>query len=382
MASENTASPLTCNIDGLECVFKLLDLSDLLQCRLVCKLWHLSLGHIDHIRRTLCCRLPIDDVFWIRCEDEAMHVCPRPADAGPSTPCWKSSFPSSRTRYISECKLAASTHGLLCLQVRCKNATQVLVVCNPISGTHKFLSQLTCIDTVESVGMHYNCVTKKYIILAIGTKDKSSKTYCHENGDAVKKPFFVSHVEVYDSQVGNWEYHSHFITDEGVRRGNIAWWQGQFHITVQKAGGVVHLLAYNMTKKQWIDSQVEGLQKHFYSPVLFTWRDLLVCKFERTLGGTIYFKVNQRARSLPNSVTQCKMVWTPLSFDTVKKASSLHIATHKGYGSDSIQVCLFDPHFFTPNEALFTSQQEDIICCKLWGNVECFSFTPCQSAKI
>ncbi|KAI5073969.1 hypothetical protein GOP47_0011982 [Adiantum capillus-veneris] len=297
--STERASNNFITVDLLRRIFdRLLGLPDVLQCRLVCKLWHLSVGDIDHIWRTLCCLTPlqpVDNVFWLRPEVQDMHVCPgsaaEQAGTGLTGTCWQSSFslpPNQHRKVRIHCKLVASAHGLLCLQLIQEpkewgySPISSLIVCNPVARTHKVLPQLTCIEAVESIGMHYSPVTKSYIIIAMGTGETGAG-YFHDNGNPVKKPFYISHVEIYHSEKGFWEYHSHFITDTQVKKGNISWWQGQFHLIVLKPGGKLQLLAYDMATKQWVDSKVRALEIVFSIPVIFPWRDLLVCEFKSSV---------------------------------------------------------------------------------------------------
>ncbi|MCO5577962.1 hypothetical protein L7F22_031799 [Adiantum nelumboides] len=398
---ESTSNSIACNADVLRHICKFLGLIDVLKCRLVCKLWHLSLKDVDHIRHTFCCltQLPSENhVFLLRPEVVDMHVCPRPA-ATNASPCWKHSLHLRRPWY-SQWAVAASAHGLLCVQ-----SASTFLVCNPVTGTHKILPQLSFIKNVESVGMHYNLLRKSYIILVIGVNRSSSKTYFHDNKDPVKQPYYVSHVEIYNSQVGFWEHHSHFIADTKVRKGNVAWWEDQFHLIVRKEGGLIQMLAYDMAQKQWIDCEVEAPEKEFRPPSLFVWDGTLVCRIEGFYGfGDVYWKLDHwttslvRREQLPGiesrveanfaphkfctDVSKCdKRAWKPLHLQS-EKGNALHVAIHKTSTWDELVVCMFDPYAFTPRETSVTSSQHDIILCKRQISVPCFAFTPCHSAKV
>lgn len=352
------------SIDGglagvvIDNVFKRLPLSDVVQCRLVCKDWR-DILDIDKIEQNLCCLVVSHGEIWLKPENIHKHVCPSKES---SIWCSTVDFPEVQKEH----RLMASAHGILCFL--CGSG---LVVYNPATKEQRILPHMKRITGIDAVGMHFNRAQNCYTILATGKGWQIGNSNRGEGTrKALKDPYYYAAVEVFESRRGTWEHHCEFHTDSCVKKGRIAWWEGQFHWIVNPAGkGAMELVAYDMQGKKWDKCQTENITcfGHIGVPDMWVWKDSLFCK---ELWGTRTFAMEAG-----------KKVWKQVKVTGVK---SMLIAAHQEEGRHrKLCVCIYDPYSNGPEENHLLSSRRYLVHKELQLQPSHrFPYTPCLSAQV
>ncbi|KAF9599795.1 hypothetical protein IFM89_001741 [Coptis chinensis] len=167
----------------------------------------------------------------------------------------------------SQVLLLASSGGLLCFRNR-NSDYPTLIVCNPVTSTHRVLPDLPQVRYIDIVGMVAS--GDYYKILITGTTEPTSN-------DSI--------TEVYDSRTGVWEQHS--CSEEEFLffwyEVHAIWHDGFFYClaTPLNTSQGYRLIAYDMEKRVWIDLNVKMPFGDIRCP------SLLICKGKLYLAGKI-----------------------------------------------------------------------------------------------
>lgn len=163
----------------------------------------------------------------------------------------------------------ASSDGLVCFRNR-NSDYPTLIVCNPVTSSHKVLPEMPQIRYIDIVGMVTDRSAGSYKILVTGTTEPTST-------DSI--------TEVYDSKTGQWVHHcqsrQQFL--QFWFEVHAIWHNGFFYClaTPVNTSQGHRLIAYNFKKRNWIDLNVKMPSGDVRCP------SLVVCQGKLLLTGKI-----------------------------------------------------------------------------------------------
>lgn len=243
-----------------------LPISSVFRCRCVCKQWNKLLTSNPFLQ--LWNQISPRDLWFL-----VYHTCRIVAAYSPTSQKWNNLPLYDRCSLdSSQVLLLASSGGLLCFRNR-NSDYPTLIVCNPVTSSHRILPEMPQVRYIDIVGMV--ATTKgvgidSYQILVTGTNEPAS---------------IESITEVYDSRTGVWEHHC-CSNQEFLQfwyEVHAIWHDGFFYClaTPLNTSQGYRLIAYDMEKRFWIDLNVKMPFGDIRCP------SLLICQGKLYLAGKI-----------------------------------------------------------------------------------------------
>ncbi|XP_077213400.1 F-box/kelch-repeat protein At5g15710-like [Tasmannia lanceolata] len=169
----------------------------------------------------------------------------------------------------SQVLLLASSGGLLCFRNR-NSDYPTLIICNPVTSSHRILPEMPQIRYIDIVGMVADKPSGSYRILVTGTSEPA----CSE-----------SITEVYDSRTGEWAHHCRSGQEflQFWYEVHAIWHAGFFYClgTPVNTSLGYRLIAYDLEKRNWVDLNVRMPPGDLRCP------SLVICKGRLLLAGKI-----------------------------------------------------------------------------------------------
>ncbi|KAG9451049.1 hypothetical protein H6P81_011014 [Aristolochia fimbriata] len=223
----------------IERVLALLPLSSVLRCRCVCKQWNSLLKSDSFL--DLWAEISPRNLWFL-----VYHTHISVAAFSPRAHRWNN-LPLYQWCALDPTQvfLLASSGGLLCFRNRSFDCP-TLIVCNPVTSSHRVLPSMSQIREIDIVGMVADKDSHSYQILVTGTAEPASSE---------------SITELYDSRTGRWTYHCR-STQEFLQFWYVVhaiWHDGSFYClaTPVNTSQGYRLIAYRMENRSWVDLNVK-----------------------------------------------------------------------------------------------------------------------------
>ncbi|XP_043713062.1 F-box/kelch-repeat protein At5g15710-like [Telopea speciosissima] len=240
-----------------------LPISTIFRCRCVCKHWNKLLNTNSFLESWG--EFSPKDVWFL-----VYHTRRTVAAYSPRSGWWNNLPLFDRCSLdSSQVLLLASSGGFLCFRNR-NSDYPTLIVCNPVTRTHRVLPEMPQIRYIDIVGMVADRVSGSYTILVTGTPEPT----CNE-----------SITEVYDSRTQRWEQHCRSQQEflQFWYEVHAIWHDGFFYClaTPLNTSQGYRLIAYDMKKREWMDLNVKMPSGDLRCP------SLLICRGKLLLAGKI-----------------------------------------------------------------------------------------------
>nr|DAD39580.1 TPA_asm: hypothetical protein HUJ06_013903 [Nelumbo nucifera] len=240
-----------------------LPISAVFRCRCVCKQWNSLLTSNSFL--DLWGKFSPRDVWFL-----VYHTRHMVAAYSPRSGLWNNLPLYDRCSLdSSQVLLLASSGGLLCFRNR-NSDYPTLIVCNPVTSSHRVLPDMLQIQYIDIVGMVADGITNSYKILVTGTPEPDSNE---------------SITEVYDSRTQRWEHHCRSQLEflQFWYEVHAIWHDGFFYClaTPLNTSQGYRLIAYDMGKREWTDLNVKMPAGDLRCP------SLLICRGKLLLAGKI-----------------------------------------------------------------------------------------------
>ncbi|GLJ53795.1 hypothetical protein SUGI_1148100 [Cryptomeria japonica] len=284
----------------VEMVFAYLPISEVFKLRLVCKQWKSILTSKSFME--LWTNLsPPNPWFLVYHSSDVLSAYDPCYSTWTNMPVYERCVLDSR-----QVLLMASAGGLLCFRNR--NAEYpTLIVCNPLTKTHKVLPEMLHIRYIDIVGMVADKTTNSYKILVTGTSESSTDE---------------SITEVYDSRLGRWIYHCNSKQEflQFWYEVHAIWLEGFFYclaMPVTAAQGY-RLLRYNMEARKWDDLDVKMPSHDIRCP------SLLICRGRLLLAAKIVEDYSIRSICIWELKMDC-LQWVRIDVMPGEVLSKIHL---------------------------------------------------------
>lgn len=163
----------------------------------------------------------------------------------------------------------ASSGGLICFRNR-NSDYPTLIVCNPVTSSHRILPDMPQIRYIDIVGMVADPASGSYRILVTGTKEPASS-------DSI--------TELYDSRTGRWAHHCRSRQEflQFWYEVHAIWHDGWFYCLATPVNTLqgYRLIAYDLERRDWVDLNVKMPSGDVRCP------SLVVCQGKLLLAGKI-----------------------------------------------------------------------------------------------